>query len=74
MTQRERTQEIEPLTDEELLGWDWRSTLRERERSIPWLARQTARAQQTVYNYSNGRAVAPIEWLRNAAIVLRRDA
>ena len=54
----------------DLATWDWRTELRAQERSIPWLARRTDRAQQTVYNYANGAAATPIEWLRLAATVL----
>ena len=54
----------------DLATWDWRAELRAQQRSIPWLARRTDRAQQTVYNYSTGRAATPFDWLRQAAIVL----
>lgn len=61
------------LTDDELRAWDWKAALKAEERGIPWLARRTGRAQHTVYRYSWGTLPTPIEWLRAAAAVLRKD-
>lgn len=64
----------EDLQDEAALrAWDWRADLKADERTIPWLARRTNRAQRTVYGYSRGEIVPPLEWLRSAAAVLRKD-
>jgi hypothetical protein len=57
----------------ELRAWDWRAALRADDRTIPWLARQTDRAQRTVYGYAYGTATPPLEWLQAAARVLRKD-
>jgi hypothetical protein len=56
-----------------LRSWDWRAELRRQERSVPWLARQTKRAENTVYRYSWGHLPAPVDWLREAARVLGVD-
>ncbi len=61
----------EVLPDEPLRAWDWRAELQRQQRSIPWLARQTDRADQTVYRYSWGREKPTIEWLRKAAEILK---
>jgi hypothetical protein len=66
-------QDPEVLTDAELREWDWRADLKAEERTIPWLARQTGRAQHTVYRYSWGTLATPIDWLREARRVLRKD-
>lgn len=63
----------EVLTDADLRAWDWRADLKADERGIPWLARQTGKAQSTVYNYAYGFREAPIEWLRDVARVLRKE-
>lgn len=42
------------------------------ERSIPWLARKTDRAQSTVYAYAYGTIATPLAWLEAAARVLGR--
>ena len=62
----------EPQTDVDLASWDWLAELRRQERRIPWLARQTGVAQNTVYRYASGRNQTPISWLREAATVLGR--
>ena len=65
---------MHPQSDEaELRAWDWKAALKADERSIPWLAKRTSKAQRTVYGYSRGELVPPIEWLREAAAVLRKD-
>ena len=53
-----------------LRAWDWRAALRAEERSIPWLARQTARSPRTVFAYAEGLRRPPSSWLRAAADVL----
>ena len=71
MTHPEGAQVAEPTRATiDLATWDWRAELRAQERSVPWLAKRTDRAQQTVYNYGSGVYPTPIEWLRQAAIVL----
>jgi hypothetical protein len=64
----------ERFTDEELRAWDWQAALYQDDRSIPWLARQTRRHQNTVYTYSWGKRTPPIEWLRKVARILRKEA
>lgn len=54
----------------ELRAWDWRAALKADERSIPWLAKRTSKAQRTVYGYSRGELVPPLAWLREAAAIL----
>lgn len=66
-------QQPEVLTDDDLRSWDWRAELKAQERGIPWLARRTNRAQNTVYLYAWGKVTPPIEWLRSVAEVLGRD-
>lgn len=61
------------LDDESLRSWNWRAALKAEERTIPWLARKTDRAQRTVYGYAYKQLPAPIEWLRAVAEVLRKD-
>jgi hypothetical protein len=58
------------LTEEELRQWDWRSELRRQERSVPWLARQTNRADQTVYQYASGSTRPSLAWLAKVAEIL----
>jgi hypothetical protein len=62
------------LTDAELLAWDWDADRRAQERSIPWLARQTDRQQNTVYKYRWGEMTPSLDWLRSAARVLGKGA
>ena len=57
-----------------LRAWDWRAALKADERTIPWLAKRTSRAQRTVYGYARGELVAPLDWLREAAAVLGKEA
>jgi hypothetical protein len=59
--------------DEQLRSWDWRAALKAEERTMPWLARRTDRAQRTVYAYAYGQLRPPIEWLRAAYAVIVRD-
>lgn len=66
-------QDTEVVQDDDLRSWDWRAALRAEERTIPWLAKRTDRAQRTVYGYAYGTATPPLEWLRAAAIVLGKD-
>lgn len=61
-------------TDEELRAWDWRSDLRGMERSIAWLSRRTSRAQRTIYSYAYGEYEAPLDWLREARAVIRKES
>lgn len=61
------------MTDDELRAWDWRADLKADERTIPWLARQTNRSQNTVYLYSWGKVKPQIEWLREVARILGKD-
>lgn len=63
----------EVFTDDDLRTWDWRADLKADERGIPWLARQTGKAQSTVYKYAYGLRPIPIEWLRIVARVLRKE-
>ena len=63
-----------PNDEAELRAWDWRAALKADERSIPWLARRTNKAQRTVYGYARGELVPPLAWLREAAAVLGRKA
>ena len=68
-------QDTKPITDDELRAWDWRADLKAEERGIPWLARQTGKAQSTVYAYAYGDRPTPLAWLQEVARVLRkRDA
>jgi hypothetical protein len=53
-----------------LREWDWRADLRAQERTIPWLARKTDRAQSTVYAYAYGTVRPSLSWLEEAARVL----
>lgn len=62
--------EVSQPTDADLRAWDWRAELKRQSRSVPWLARQTGRADQTVYQYSRGVTRPSIDWLRSAAAVL----
>ena len=57
--------------EEALRAWDWKADLDADERSIPWLARKTDRADRTVYGYSRGEITPTIDWLRAAWRVLR---
>jgi len=57
-------------TDDELLAWDWRASLRHEERSYEWLARRTERSASAVTKYGSGSQIPPVSWLRAAAIVL----
>lgn len=66
-------QSPERLTDEELRAWDWRTALKADDRSIPWLARQTDRQQNTVYKYAWGKSTPTIEWLREVARILGKE-
>ena len=66
-------QNTEPFTDDDLRAWDWRADLKADERTIPWLARQTGRAQNTVYLYAWGKATPTIEWLREVARILGKS-
>jgi hypothetical protein len=59
-------------SDDELRAWDWRADLRRWGRSVPWLARQTERADQTVYQYSRGQTRPSIAWLRSAWVIIQR--
>lgn len=59
-----------PDDEAELRAWDWYADLKRDERGIPWLARQTGRAQSTVFAYRYGTTPTPIEWLRDAARIL----
>ena len=60
-----------PLVDElSLRSWNWRGELKRQERSMEWLARRTARSVNTVYLYGRGAKTPPLDWLRDAAIVL----
>jgi hypothetical protein len=61
------------FTDDDLRAWDWRAALKADERTIPWLARQTGRAQNTVYLYAWGKVTPQIEWLREVARLLWKD-
>jgi hypothetical protein len=63
-----------PADEAELRAWDWKADLYADERSIPWLARRTGKAQRTVYGYSRGEIVPPLAWLRDAAAILRRGS
>jgi lambda repressor-like predicted transcriptional regulator len=42
---------------------DWRSALREQGRTLRWLAVQTGKSPRTVYAYSRGDLVPPVEWV-----------
>jgi hypothetical protein len=64
------TTEQAETTEAELRAWDWRAELKRQDRSIPWLARQTDRADQTVYQYSSGATRPSLAWLRDVARVL----
>jgi len=57
----------------DLASWDWRAELKHQERSIAWLARQTRRSESAVNKYAGGHLVAPVAWLKEAAIVLGVD-
>lgn len=63
------TSEVLP-GDDELRAWAWRDELNRQERDVPWLARQTGKAQTTVYAYAYGTRSTPIAWLRDVAKVL----
>lgn len=63
-------EQAEVQQDAELRAWDWRRELIRQERSIPWLARQTHRQQNTVYRYAWGTLRPSIDWLRAAAQAL----
>jgi len=67
------TDESVQHTDEDLSTWDWRGELRRQERSIPWLARRTGRADNTVYRYGSGRETAPTDWLALAWDILHGE-
>lgn len=58
----------------ELRAWDWRAALKDDDRTVPWLARKTKRAQTTVYRYSYGTLTPPVEWLREVAVLLGKRA
>lgn len=62
-----------PHDDEALLAWDWIADLRADDRTVSWLARKTGRPESTVHSYAQGRHPAPLEWLREAAFVLKKD-
>lgn len=59
--------------DDPIPDWDWQATLREQERTIPWLARKTGKSQSAVYAYAYGRNTPPVEWLHEAARVLGKE-
>lgn len=67
------TESARDAEEASLRGWDWRATLKAEERTIPWLARKTSRAQTTVYRYSYGTLTPPLEWLRAAARALGHE-
>jgi predicted transcriptional regulator len=48
----------------------WRTVLKEQERSMAWLARQTGRPQRSIYAYSQGQMQPTPEWLAKASEVL----
>lgn len=62
--------EVQQDDEAELRAWDWRAELKAQDRSIPWLARQTDRQQNTVYKYAWGELTPKVEWLRAAARAL----
>lgn len=66
--------DTEELPEAMLREWDWRAELRRQERTVPWLARQTNRGQNTVYRYSWGSLKPSLAWLRDAARVLGKVA
>jgi hypothetical protein len=74
MTLTELAQSPTPDPEEaDLRSWDWLAALRAEERYIPWLAKRTSRAQRTVYGYARGELVPPLDWLREAAVVLGKE-
>ena len=48
----------------------WREVMREQGRKVPWLARQTGRAESTVWGYAYGRNPTPPEWLAKVSELL----
>lgn len=59
------------LDEAELRAWDWAAELRASGRPYTWLARQTDRAAQTVYQYKSGQTRPSLAWLREAWALLR---
>lgn len=51
----------------------WRTVLKEQERSIAWLARQTGRPQRSLYAYAQGQMRPTAEWLAAASRVLGEE-
>jgi hypothetical protein len=60
----------QPERDIALRAWDWRAELRQQGRSVGWLARQTNRAESTVYKIAGRQMVPSIAWLEDVARVL----
>lgn len=52
---------------------DWRTTLIEQGRTLRWLADSTGKSRRTVYAYSRGDLVPPVEWLRAVSTALGVD-
>ena len=57
--------------DAELRAWDWATELKASGRPYTWLARQTNRAAQTVYQYRSGATRPSAAWLRAVWALLR---
>ena len=52
------------------VGTPFREVMREQGRKISWLARQTGKAERTVWGYAYGNARAPQEWLDKVSELL----
>lgn len=59
-----------PEESHDLTSWDWYADLREIERGIPWLARQTRMSQSTIYAYRYGKRPTTLRWLEAAREVI----
>jgi hypothetical protein len=65
------TEVAQTPTDDELRAWDWNADLARRGAPASWLAAQTDRAVQTVYQYRSGQTRPSLDWLRAAWRLLR---
>ena len=52
---------------------DWHTALREQGRTLRWLAIQTGKSPRTVYAYSRGDLVPPLEWIAAVSRVLGQE-
>jgi hypothetical protein len=59
-----------PADEAELRAWDWRTELREQDRTLLWLARRSEVHYQTVYRIARGEQTPTVVQLRAFSDVL----